>query len=89
MQAVLITLLSGIGAVKLIIEISLILSFIILAAFTWTSGLRGAALGSIMKNVLILITVVVVVLVVVTIGGFHTALLTEPKTLDFNGAAEI
>ncbi len=83
MQAVLITLLSGIGAVKLIIEISLILSFIILAAFTWTSGLRGAALGSIMKDVLILITVVVVVLVVVTIGGFHTALLTAPKTISY------
>ncbi|MCL5008226.1 MAG: sodium:solute symporter [Candidatus Marsarchaeota archaeon] len=83
MQAVLITLLSGIGAVNLIIEISLILSFIILAAFTWTSGLRGAALGSIMKDVLILITVVVVVLVVVTIGGFHTALLTAPKTISY------
>ncbi|MEM3191555.1 MAG: hypothetical protein QXG73_01610 [Candidatus Micrarchaeaceae archaeon] len=35
MQAVPIALLSALGAMNTIIEVSLILSFIILAAFTW------------------------------------------------------
>jgi Na+/proline symporter len=83
MQAVLITLLHGVGAVNFIIELSLIISFIILAAFTWTSGLRGAALGSIMKDVLILLTVIIVVLAVAVLGGFNSALLTAPSTISY------
>ena len=73
MQAVLIALLSGIGATAVIIELSLIVSFIILAAFTWTSGLRGATLGAILKDALILVSVVAVVVAVLSIGGFQTA----------------
>ncbi len=73
MQAVLITMLSGLGATTTIIELSLIVSFIILAAFTWTSGLRGATLGAILKDALILVSVVAVVVAVLAVGGFQTA----------------
>ncbi len=56
-------------------EIALIVSFVVLAAFTFWSGLRGAALTAVMKDLIILISVVVVVIAVplsVT-GGFHYA----------------
>ncbi len=80
MQAVLIALLAGVGAVQTVIEAALILSFIILAAFTWTSGLRGATLGAVMKDALILVTVATVVVVVAVVGGFHTAFTNASAT---------
>lgn len=55
--------------------VALILSFTILAAFTFWSGLRGAALTAVMKDAIILTSVIVVVIAVplsVT-GGFHHA----------------
>ncbi len=56
-------------------EIALIISFVILAAFTFWSGLRGATLTAVMKDLIILISVVVVVVAVpLSIkGGFATA----------------
>ena len=42
MQAVLTIMLAGIGDVTTISEASLVIAFIVLAAFTYTSGLRGA-----------------------------------------------
>lgn len=56
-------------------EIALIISFVILAAFTFWSGLRGAALTAVMKDIIILVSVVVVVIAVpLSIkGGFATA----------------
>lgn len=56
-------------------EIALIVSFVILAAFTFWSGLRGATLTAVMKDLIILISVVVVVIAVpLSIkGGFATA----------------
>ena len=80
MQAVLIALLSSFGAVNTIIELSLILSFVILAAFTWTSGLRGATLAGILKDALILVSVVAVVVAVATLGDFHTAFVNASAT---------
>ena len=80
MQAVLIALLHGIGAEQTIIELSLIVSFIILAAFTWTSGLRGATLGALLKDALILVSVVAVVVAVATLGDFHTAYVNASAT---------
>lgn len=80
MQAVLIALLASFGAVNTIIEAALILSFIVLAAFTWTSGLRGATLGAVMKDALILVTVATVIVVVAVIGGFHTAFVNASST---------
>ncbi len=80
MQAVLIALLQGVGATQTIIELSLIVSFIILAAFTWTSGLRGATLGALLKDALILVSVVAVVVAVATLGDFHTAFVNASAT---------
>ena len=74
MKAVLEMMLLGIGNFALISEISLIISFIILAAFTYTSGLRGAALTGIFKDILIWITVIsIIVIVPLQYGGFAHA----------------
>ncbi len=80
MQAVLIALLHGVGAVQTVIEFSLVLSFIILAAFTWTSGLRGATLGSLLKDALILVSIAAVVVAVAVLGGFHSAFLNASNS---------
>ena len=61
-------------------EISLIIAFIILAAFTFTSGLRGAVVTAVMKDIIIFTTVIVViVLVPIYIGGFGHAISSLPK----------
>ncbi|MEM3939343.1 MAG: sodium:solute symporter [Saccharolobus sp.] len=74
MKAVLEMMLLGIGNFALISEISLIISFIILAAFTFTSGLRGAALTGVFKDILIWITVIsIIVIVPLQYGGFTHA----------------
>lgn len=74
MQAVLSIMLSGVSNASTISEIALIISFIILAAFTFKSGLRGVTLGSVMKDILILLTVVVVIIAVpLAYGGFSNA----------------
>jgi SSS family solute:Na+ symporter len=72
MQAVLASILvaSGSGASTTVEEIALVIAFVILAAFTFTSGLRGAALTAIFKDVIIWISVVVVIAAVFTdLGG--------------------
>lgn len=45
-------------------EVALIISFVVLAVFTFVSGLRGAALTAIMKDTIILVTVLAVVIYV-------------------------
>ncbi len=80
MQAVLVAMLHGVGTTTTIIELSLIVSFIILAAFTWTSGLRGATLGALLKDALILVSVIAVVVAVLMIGGFHSAYVAASAT---------
>ncbi len=71
MQAVLTIMLFGIADAKVVSEIALVISFIILAAFTFTSGLRGVTLGSIFKDILIFLTVIVVIVAVLwSYGGF-------------------
>jgi len=75
MQSVLTVMLSGISNSKIVEELSLLIAFVILAAFTYTSGLRGATLTSVFKDILIWITVIAVIIVVpmsIT-GGFDTA----------------
>lgn len=56
-------------------EIALIVSFVVLALFTFVSGLRGATLTAVMKDIIILVTVAVVIIYVpLTIkGGFAHA----------------
>jgi SSS family solute:Na+ symporter len=74
MQAVLTVMLAGYANAQIVQEISLLIAFVILAAFTYTSGLRGATLTAIFKDILVWITVIVVVVVVpISIGGFGNA----------------
>lgn len=63
MQSVLsvIFIADGIGSGTFAQEISLIIAFIVLAAFTYTSGLRGATLTAVFKDVLIWVTVIAII----------------------------
>src|SRR4051812_38535794 len=61
----------GIGGSGLAADIPLIIAFVILAAFTYTSGLRAPASIAIVKDVLIYITAFAAVIVVpMALGGF-------------------
>ncbi len=72
MQAVLTVMLAGSANSQLVQEISLLASFSILAAFTYTSGLRGATLTAIFKDILVWITVLAVIIVIpISLGGFE------------------
>ena len=79
MQAVLIVMLQPYFAtastITSVSEFALIVSFVILAAFTFWSGLRGAVLTAVMKDIIILVSVVVIVIAVPLAikGGFATA----------------
>src|SRR5437879_13091806 len=65
-------------------EISLLIAFIILAAFTFTSGLRGATLTAVYKDILVWLTVIVVIVSAVwSIGGFGQAFANVPKSPNF------
>ncbi len=66
MQAVLTVMIgqSVTADVGVISEIALIIAFIILAAFTFTSGLRGATVTAVMKDAIIFVTVIVVIIAV-------------------------
>jgi solute:Na+ symporter, SSS family len=70
MQSVLTVMLSGTANSNTVEEISLLIAFVILAAFTYTSGLRGATLTAVFKDILIWITVIALIVVVpLSIGG--------------------
>lgn len=76
MRAVLETLLAGTANASAVSEISLVLAFAVLAAFTYTSGLRGSALGAVLKDVLLWFTVIVLLVIVIgRTGGFHQVFL--------------
>lgn len=74
MFSVLTVMLYGIGNIKMIEDVSLIIAFIILALFTYFSGLRGVTLNAIFKDALILFSVALVVIVALTNIGFTKAL---------------
>ncbi len=78
MFSVLTVMLYGIANITLIEDISLIITFIILALFTYFSGLRGATLNAIFKDVIILTSVAIVTIVAVTSIGFSKALTGLP-----------
>ena len=60
-----------IGALGIPGRIPLIVAFAVLAAFTYTSGLRAPAMIAIVKDLLIYLTVIVAVIVVpIELGGF-------------------
>ena len=78
MLSVLTVMLYGISNMVVVSDIALILSFIILAIFTYTSGLRGATLTAIFKDILILTTVALVIVIVAIAGNFHAAFSSLP-----------
>ena len=80
MTAVLTVMLQGVASdVVLLTEVSLVISFIVLALFTFTSGLRGATLTAVFKDVLIFITVISVIIIVPAhVGGFAKAFAAKP-----------
>src|ERR1700742_4598242 len=60
-----------IGALGIPGHLPLIIAFAVLAAFTYTSGLRAPAMISIVKDLLIYLTVIVAVIVIpIKLGGF-------------------
>jgi SSS family solute:Na+ symporter len=62
------------GNLSTIIDLSLIVSIIVLIAFTFMSGLRGVTLTALFKDVIIFTTVIVVIIAVpLTYGGFQAA----------------
>lgn len=76
MQAVLTVMIGQMTSYNttLITELSLIIAFIVLAAFTFTSGLRGATITAVMKDIIIFGSVIVVIILVpIYIGGFGHA----------------
>jgi SSS family solute:Na+ symporter len=61
----------GVSGTGLIGDLPLIIAFLILAAFTYTSGLRAPASIAIVKDILIYITAFAVVIVIpIQLGGF-------------------
>jgi solute:Na+ symporter, SSS family len=61
----------GLGATGLLGDLPLIIAFVILAAFTYTSGLRAPAAIAIVKDLMIYITVLAAVVVVpMQLGGY-------------------
>ena len=64
MLSVMTVMLHGIGNIGLVTDTALIISFVILAAFTFFNGLRGATLTAIFKDAIILLSVAIVVIVV-------------------------
>jgi SSS family solute:Na+ symporter len=61
----------GIESLSLGSDLPLIIAFIILAAFTYTSGLRAPAAITIVKDILIWITVIVAIVVIpIELGGY-------------------
>jgi SSS family solute:Na+ symporter len=79
MQAVLVAMLQGVSDYTTVSEVALIVAFLILAAFTWTSGLRGATLTAVLKDALIFVTVIAVIVAVATAGDVGRAFTLEPK----------
>jgi SSS family solute:Na+ symporter len=61
----------GVGTVGLYGDLPLIIAFVILAAFTYTSGLRAPAMIAAVKDTLIYITVLAMVIVIpIELGGY-------------------
>ncbi|HEX4297279.1 MAG TPA: sodium:solute symporter, partial [Devosia sp.] len=61
----------GVGGSGLLADLPLIIAFVILAAFTYSSGLRAPASIAVVKDVLIYFTAIVAVIVIpIQLGGF-------------------
>lgn len=70
----------GIGGDGWLGELPLIVAFVILAAYTYHSGLRAPALIAVVKDVLIYITVIAAVVIIpAKLGGFDAIFSAIPK----------
>lgn len=78
MQAVLNTMLAGVSNVATVSEVSLIVAFIVLAAFTFTSGLRGATLTAVLKDILIFGGIIAVIAALAIGGGLSSGFTVKP-----------
>lgn len=68
------------GAAGLMGDVPLIVAFVILAAFTYTSGLRAPASIAVVKDLLVYITVIALIVVVpIKMGGFGAIFAAIPK----------
>jgi solute:Na+ symporter, SSS family len=71
----------GFTATTLAGDLPLIIAFVILAAFTYTSGLRAPAMIAVVKDLLIYVTVIAAVIVVPTkLGGFGSIFAMVPAS---------
>ncbi len=71
----------GIETTGLFGDLPLIIAFVILAAFTYSSGLRAPALIAVVKDTLIYITVFAVIIAVpIHLGGYGPVFAAIPKT---------
>src|SRR6267142_6480725 len=69
----------GVGTGGLAGDLPLIIAFVILAAFTYTSGLRAPAMIAVVKDTLIYITVLAMVIVIpIELGGFGEIFASGP-----------
>ena len=74
----------GISGMGIVSDLPLVIAFVILAAFTYSSGLRAPASIAIVKDILIYITAFAAVIVIpVQLGGFERifAAVPAPKLL--------
>lgn len=85
LEGVLVGMFYGLASASTIEEVGLIIAFVVLASFTFTSGLRGATLGSIFKDIIVWISLLsLVVIAFSAVGGFTGAfshLSTPPGSL--------
>jgi SSS family solute:Na+ symporter len=71
----------GVGTGGLLGDLPLIIAFVILAAFTYTSGLRAPAMIAVVKDTLIYITVLAMVIVIpIELGGFGEIFASVPAS---------
>src|SRR5487761_885866 len=74
LEGVLVGMFYGLASASTIEEVGLIIAFVVLASFTFTSGLRGATLGSIFKDIIVWISLLsLVVIAFSAVGGFTGA----------------
>ncbi|WP_243678142.1 sodium:solute symporter [Vulcanisaeta distributa] len=76
LQAVLTIMLLGIvKSIKLVSDLALTIAFIVLAAFTYTSGLRGATLTAVLKDAIIFFSIIAILIAapMVIPGAFAAA----------------
>jgi solute:Na+ symporter, SSS family len=69
----------GVSGTGLAADVPLLLAFVVLAAFTYSSGLRAPASIAVVKDILIYITALAAIIVIpVELGGFHKIFAAVP-----------